>query len=76
MTHEVRCGNCSHWLGESPEPLVYIEHVERGGDARIGAPRDLRLCKSCGRVNVFVARTDLDARLQNANATLAGRKAT
>ncbi|MFW6089686.1 MAG: hypothetical protein ACODAB_08030 [Gemmatimonadota bacterium] len=63
MTHEIRCGKCSHWLGEAPEPLVYVEHVGRSTEARVEPPRDLRLCKSCGRVNVFVARTDLGERL-------------
>lgn len=56
---EIRCGNCKHWLGESAVPLVYIEHVGHGTEARVAAPRDLRLCKSCGRVNVFVARDHL-----------------
>lgn len=61
--NELRCGNCSHWLGEAPVPLVRIDVVARGSDARVKPPRDLRLCKSCGRVNVFVARADLEARL-------------
>lgn len=60
---DIRCGNCSHWLGESAVPLVFVEHVKRGTEARISAPRDLRLCKSCGRVNVFVAREHLHAAL-------------
>jgi hypothetical protein len=60
---EIRCGNCRHWLGESAVPLVYIEHVGHGTKARVAAPRDLRLCKSCGRVNVFVAREHLNAAL-------------
>lgn len=63
MSEEVRCGNCSHWLGESPVPLVFIEHVQKGADAKVLAPRDLRLCKSCSRVNVFVALEHLQARL-------------
>lgn len=63
---ELRCGNCNHWLGESPVELVFVETVERGPDARIASPRDLRLCKSCGRVNVFVARDALDRYLATA----------
>lgn len=68
MNTEVRCGNCSHWLGESSVPLVYVEHVRRGSEARVSAPRDLRLCKSCGRVNVFVARDHLHAALASSEA--------
>lgn len=60
MTHTVRCGNCQHWLGEAPEALVYVEHVGKGAEAKVEPPRDLRLCKSCNRVNVFIARKDLD----------------
>lgn len=60
MSDTVRCGNCKHWLGESPEPLVFVEDVGRSDEARVDPPRDLRLCKSCGRVNVFIARKDLD----------------
>lgn len=60
MTDAIRCGNCDHWLGESPEPLVFVEHVGRGTDAKINPPRDLRLCKACLRVNVFIKRSDLD----------------
>lgn len=63
MSTEIRCGNCSHWLGEASLPLVYIEHVRRGAEAKVAAPRDLRLCKSCGQVNVFVAFEHLQARL-------------
>lgn len=67
MSYEIRCGNCSHWLGESPSELVFVEHVQRGPDARVIPPRDLRLCKSCGRVNVFVAREEVEARLKRAS---------
>lgn len=57
---ELRCKGCSHWLGESPVPLVYVESVKKSAEARITTPRDLRLCKSCGYINVFIARADLE----------------
>jgi hypothetical protein len=60
MTTTVRCGNCDYWLGESSTPLVRIEVVAKGEDVALAPPRDLRLCKGCGRVNVFVATKDLD----------------
>ena len=62
--NEVRCGNCKHWLGEASEPLVFVEDVNRGPDTKVSEPRDLRLCKSCNRVNVFIPRSVLDRRLQ------------
>lgn len=60
MSETVRCGKCSYWLGESPEPLVFVEDVAKSNEASVDPPRDMRLCKSCGRVNVFIARKDLD----------------
>lgn len=59
--NELRCGGCQYWLGESAEPLVFVETVAKSADALVQRPRDLRLCKSCGRVNVFIRRGDLDA---------------
>lgn len=64
--NELRCGNCKHWLGESSEPLLYVEHVDRSSDARVSRPRDLRLCKSCNQVNVFILKSALDTRMQRA----------
>ena len=68
--HPVLCGNtldkkgrpvtCDHWLGESPEPLVYVDSVAKGADVRIPPPRDVRICKGCGGVAVFVPRRALD----------------
>jgi hypothetical protein len=56
----LRCGSCDYWLGESVVPLVRVEHVAKGDEVTIRPPRDLRLCKACGRVTVFVAIRDLD----------------
>lgn len=56
----LRCRNCKWWLGESAVDLVYVEHVERGSESTVAAPRDLRLCQNCRRVNVFISRKDLD----------------
>ena len=63
MTESIRCGNCTHWLGESSVPLVFVAHVQKGEEPGVERPRDLRLCKSCGSVNVFVSRNDLAGRL-------------
>jgi hypothetical protein len=60
MSTPLRCGSCNHWLGESVEPLAFVECVKNGMDATIAPPRDLRLCKSCLRVSVFIPRRDLD----------------
>lgn len=60
---EVRCGNCGHWIGEAPAELILVEHVKRSGDTKVEAPRDLRICRGCGRVNVFVALSSLDGML-------------
>lgn len=58
----LRCGNCHCWLGEATVELVRIEVLEKGAEATIRPPRDLRLCKQCRRVNVFVPKADLDLR--------------
>lgn len=58
---EIRCGNCNYWLGESTVPLVNLECVMKSAEATIKPPRDLRVCKSCGQVNVLIARKDLVA---------------
>ncbi|WP_425154697.1 hypothetical protein [Candidatus Palauibacter sp.] len=58
---ELRCARCDCWLGESAEPLVHVDTVTKGYDVTLAPPRDLRLCKSCGRVNVFVPRRSLTA---------------
>ncbi len=57
---EVRCGNCGYWLGEASEELVLVGHVKHGDDAKVEAPRDLRHCVGCKRVNVFVPLASLD----------------
>lgn len=64
MSHSVHCGNgrCKYWLGESPEPLVYVESVEKGEEVTIPAPRDVRICKGCGSVAIFVPKASLDLR--------------
>lgn len=56
---ELKCGNCGYWVGESSKPLAYVEHVASGYEAVIPHPRDLRLCKQCSRVSVFVPEEDL-----------------
>jgi hypothetical protein len=62
----IECGNCKTWLGESVVDLVFVEHVEKGvesvSELGVRPPRDLRLCKSCDRVNVFIPRAELDQR--------------
>lgn len=64
MTHAVLCGNgrCKYWLGESPEPLVYVESVEKGEEVTIPPPRDVRICKGCGQVAIFVPKSSLKVR--------------
>lgn len=69
VLHEVRCGNAkcnSYWLGEAAEPMVFIEHVAKGEPVNVASPRDVRLCKACGRLNVHVTRGHLMARLRTA----------
>jgi hypothetical protein len=56
---ELRCGACNYWLGESVAPLVRLGTVEKSSEATVKRPRDLRVCKSCGKVNVFLARSAL-----------------
>ena len=60
---EVRCGECGQWIGESPAELVLVEVVDRGSDATVEPPRDIRRCPSCKLVSVFVARASLDGTL-------------
>jgi hypothetical protein len=59
---ELRCGKCNYWLGESTVPLVNLGTVAKSSEAVVKPPRDLRVCKSCGSVNVLVARKDLGIR--------------
>lgn len=61
----VRC-KCGYWLGEATEPLVRIEVVPRGPDVTVDSPRDLRYCKQCLSVNVFVPRKEFDRRRDTA----------
>jgi HK97 family phage prohead protease len=56
----LKCANCKYWLGEAVEEMAAIDHVGHGRDVTLSPPRDLRLCKQCGRVTVFVRRKDLD----------------
>lgn len=58
---ELRCGNgkCGYWLGESAVPLVNLGVVAKAADATVRGPRDLRLCRKCEQVNVFVTRESL-----------------
>ena len=62
MPMDVRCGDCGYWLGESSQKLIHVECLAHSTETRVAPPRDLRLCKKCGRVNVFIAAADLDWR--------------
>ena len=66
---EVRCRNCRKWVGETVAPLVPVETVAAGEESKIAPPRDLRLCRSCGTVTVFIPRADLDLRRSAALAS-------
>lgn len=57
--NELRCSNCNYWLGESVVSLAHLGHVQKSAEATVKPPRDLRVCKSCGQVNVFVPREGL-----------------
>lgn len=62
MSDELRCGNCNFWLGESSEPLVYVDTVPKwdpatDGELKVRKPRDLRLCKKCEHVNIYVPKS-------------------
>lgn len=59
--NDLQCGNCKLWVGESAEPMVKIDVVDSGFEATVPPPRDLRLCKRCGKVTVFVPSKDIDA---------------
>lgn len=62
---ELRCANSDcrgYWLGEAPERVVLMEMVAKGADVTVQPPRDLRICKRCGCVNVFVTLKDLGLR--------------
>lgn len=63
---ELRCGDCDYWIGEASTELVLVATIQKNTDPPVQSPRDLRLCKGCGKVSVFVARTDLYARMQTA----------
>jgi HK97 family phage prohead protease len=56
----LRCANCSHWVGEAVEEMVRIGHEPNAKNLHVRPPRDLRLCRSCGRVTVFIPKNDLD----------------
>ena len=58
----LRCQNCRKWIGESVVALVPVETVRAGKECKVAAPRDLRFCRSCGRVTVFIPKADLDLR--------------
>lgn len=53
---------CRYWLGESLQPVVYVASVKKGEEVTIAEPRDVRICKGCGQVAVFVPRAGLDLR--------------
>lgn len=58
---ELRCGNgrCNYWLGEAPSQMVNLGVFAKAGDVTIQGPRDLRLCRKCEQVNVFVPLAEL-----------------
>ena len=60
--HALRCHNCRKWIGEAAIALIPVETVAAGTECKVAPPRDLRLCRSCGRVTVFIPRADLDLR--------------
>lgn len=62
--NELRCGNCGYWVGESTEAMVFVETVDRSVKCLLSPPRDMRICKSCNRVNVFIPRGALDRQLK------------
>lgn len=63
VAREVRCQNCSHYLGESSVELVSLGTVKHSTEVKVQPPRDLRYCKSCQNISIYVARADLEARL-------------
>lgn len=56
---ELRCDNCDYWLGESADPLVFVEHVSHSDKATVDPPRDIRQCKQCGEKNIYIPRREL-----------------
>ncbi len=58
----LRCYECRKWVGESVDPLIPVDRIAAGAECKVDPPRDLRLCRSCGVVTVFIPRADLDLR--------------
>jgi hypothetical protein len=51
---DLLCHHCSHWMGESSEPLEFLGMFKNPSDRnRVDGPRSSWRCKSCGWVNVF-----------------------
>jgi len=62
MTQELRCHRCSHFMGESSEPVEFTGLFKRTRDrAKIAEPRSAWLCPSCGWTNTF-RQTSVDWR--------------
>lgn len=61
---ELRChaDGCDYWLGESTQPLVFVETVSHSRKATVAPPRDIRQCKGCGEKNIYIPRSELPNR--------------
>ena len=54
MTYDLRCHRCSHFMGESSEPVEFSGLFKRPRDReQVKAPRSSWRCPSCGWTNVF-----------------------
>jgi hypothetical protein len=51
---QLHCHHCTHWLGESGEPVIFVGMFKEPRDrAHVEEPRDTYRCGSCRWVNVF-----------------------
>ena len=63
MSFQLRCHNCSSWLGEAREPMKFRGCVESPKDREyVAGPRDTWRCKGCGWSNIFGPFTEAEAR--------------
>ena len=61
--HRLACMHCATFLGEASSGHVFVGMTKnrRAAEGLAALPRDMRMCKRCGRFNVFIPESALTA---------------
>lgn len=56
--HRVLC-DCGRVLGEAHDSLIFVGKVKELAEVQVSGPRDVRYCKSCNRLAVYIPKASL-----------------